>query len=103
MPLYSKPKQKGKSPKSASASPSKIETDADDFISVISIVDTEASTIQRERDDTIMATQSPAPIAFKAPKPTPFTGEKRDSEAVENFLYQAGKFQSWQLTDAFRF
>jgi Retrotransposon gag protein len=39
-----------------------------------------------------MATQSPAPIAFKAPKPTPFTGEKRDSEAVENFLYQAGKY-----------
>jgi Retrotransposon gag protein len=39
-----------------------------------------------------MATQPPAPIAFKAPKPTPFTGEKRDSEAVENFLYQAGKY-----------
>jgi hypothetical protein len=25
---------------------------------------------------------------FKPPKPTPFTGEKRDSEAVASFLYQ---------------
>jgi len=39
-----------------------------------------------------MATASPSttplPNMFKPPKPTPFTGEKRDSETVANFLYQ---------------
>jgi Ty3 transposon capsid-like protein len=35
-----------------------------------------------------MATASPLSNMFKPPKPTPFTGEKRDSETVANFLYQ---------------
>ena len=33
-----------------------------------------------------------SPMAFKPPKPTPFSGEKCDSEVVENFLYQISKY-----------
>jgi hypothetical protein len=97
LPLYEKPKKpKHKPSKTPSKTSSKThESDVDDFVSVTSNIDTKASTIQHtptpQVNDEFMAAASPsAPPSnmFKPPKPAPFTGEKRDSETVNNFLYQ---------------